>query len=128
MVTDSIIPVVNLCLEKDSDDITLPQGINIFNTNVMNFGRPTVDFLKSQVKLSIEQLYDALCNVGFAYIKNHGIPAEVITAAFDESKMFFDKEQDEKNKFQRTNNATNFGYCASETEALDPTRPGCTIK
>ncbi|KAF6796955.1 flavonol synthase flavanone 3-hydroxylase [Colletotrichum sojae] len=43
-------------------------------------------------------LVEAFRTAGFAYVKNHGIPDEVVVAAFAWSKMFFALPQEEKEK------------------------------
>ncbi|KAJ6438449.1 oxoglutarate/iron-dependent oxygenase [Purpureocillium lavendulum] len=45
-----------------------------------------------------KQVYEAFKNVGFAYIKNHGVPQEVVDEAFEWSRKFFALPQSEKDK------------------------------
>ncbi|PHH92044.1 hypothetical protein CDD83_9162 [Cordyceps sp. RAO-2017] len=44
------------------------------------------------------ELYQAFKNVGFAYVKNHGVSAEEVEEAFAWSRKFFDLPQSVKNK------------------------------
>ncbi|KAL7932237.1 hypothetical protein V8C35DRAFT_307752 [Trichoderma chlorosporum] len=44
-----------------------------------------------------EQLYEAFKNVGFAYVKNHGVPENIVNEAFNWSRKFFSLPQSEKN-------------------------------
>lgn len=60
--------------------------------------------------------------IGFFYVANHSVPAELMQGAFDASAAFF--AQDEATKREVTYDAkTNRGYVPMKGEALDPTKP-----
>lgn len=52
----------------------------------------------SQQQLIADDLANACSRVGFVYIAGHGIPAELIHAAFAWSKRFFDLPPQDKSK------------------------------
>ncbi|UKZ73282.1 hypothetical protein TrVFT333_000925 [Trichoderma virens FT-333] len=43
-----------------------------------------------------KELYEAFKNVGFAYVKNHGVPQDVVNEAFNWSRKFFSLPQSDK--------------------------------
>ncbi|RFU75572.1 flavonol synthase flavanone 3-hydroxylase [Trichoderma arundinaceum] len=45
-----------------------------------------------------KELYEAFRNVGFAYVKNHGVPQDVVDEAFLWSRKFFSLPQSDKDK------------------------------
>ncbi|KAJ3495794.1 hypothetical protein NLG97_g3132 [Lecanicillium saksenae] len=60
---------------------------------------PIVDLAASApADQTTSELCKAFREVGFAYIKNHGIPEEKIEEAFSWSRKFFDLPQSEKDK------------------------------
>ncbi|KAM4067147.1 2OG-Fe(II) oxygenase superfamily protein [Hirsutella rhossiliensis] len=67
-------------------------------------GIPIVDLapLESDSPRELEEtaarLYDAFKNVGFAYVKNHGVPQDVVDEAFAWSRKFFALPQSVKDK------------------------------
>ncbi|KAI8916217.1 iron/ascorbate family oxidoreductase [Gorgonomyces haynaldii] len=65
-----------------------------------------------------KQLYDALVNVGFIFISNHGIPETLISKMFDESRGFFDLPTETKDKI-RYNPSTNTGWLPAFVEQLN---------
>lgn len=48
-----------------------------------------------------EEIRDACINVGFFYVKNHGIPEESISGAVDVGKKFFALPNETKMKVSR---------------------------
>jgi isopenicillin N synthase-like dioxygenase len=58
-----------------------------------------------------QEIYDACVNVGFFYIKNHGVPDEAIEGIKHEAKRFF-HEQSEQDKMELdiTKNTEFYGY------------------
>ncbi len=91
---------------------------------------PVVDFSpfaenepggKAQVA---QPIYRACHEVGFLYLKNHGIPQEAIAAAFEQSRQFFALSLQEKQKIAWSSEFSNRGYVAMERERLDETKPG----
>ncbi|MEB3210480.1 MAG: 2-oxoglutarate and iron-dependent oxygenase domain-containing protein [Leptolyngbyaceae bacterium] len=71
-----------------------------------------------------EAIYRACHEVGFMYLKNHGIPEEAIRKAFEQSQHFFALPLDEKKKIAWSNETSNRGYVGMERERLDETKPG----
>ncbi|XWW94535.1 hypothetical protein V2A60_002478 [Cordyceps javanica] len=59
---------------------------------------PIVDLAASTLAEQATELCKAFREVGFAYIKNHGIPEAKIEEAFSWSRRFFDLPQAEKDK------------------------------
>ena len=76
---------------------------------------------KARVSLAI---YRACHEVGFLYLKNHGIPQAAIDSAFEQSRQFFDLPLAEKQKIAWSSEFSNRGYVGLERERLDETQPG----
>lgn len=55
------------------------------------------------VRKTVEQLSHALRNIGFLYIKNHGIPKELQGALEQKSRAFFSKPSEEKQSIRMEN-------------------------
>ncbi|KAK6169473.1 hypothetical protein SNE40_020522 [Patella caerulea] len=70
-----------------------------------------------------EEIHEAFRTIGFCYIKNHGIPQEMIDKAFKISKDFFDLPVDTKTKVKRSVDSNN-GWVSPGRESLNPDRPG----
>ena len=61
-------------------------------------------------------------DIGFFYVTNHSVPADLVDRAFAASADFFARE--EREKMQAVYSASgNRGYVPMKGEALDPTRP-----
>ena len=56
------------------------------------------------------EVYDACANVGFLYIKNHGISREDMEILLDTSRQFFDMDDDEKMKIDISQSSFSRGY------------------
>ncbi|MBL4754995.1 MAG: isopenicillin N synthase family oxygenase [Flavobacteriales bacterium] len=56
---------------------------------------PIIDLCLSE-QINAERVHSALKDVGFLYIKNHGVPAELQTGLTDLAKRFFQLEQSQK--------------------------------
>ena len=72
---------------------------------------------ESEILLSLEE---ACISKGFFYLKNHGIPQELISSAFDQSKLFFNLPVCEKEKIDVKNSKIFRGYTDFNNETLDP--------
>ncbi|EFR03380.1 flavonol synthase/flavanone 3-hydroxylase [Nannizzia gypsea CBS 118893] len=65
---------------------------------------PVVDFAPfrrgsaEDAKATGKKIFEAFRDVGFVYLKNHGVPQEVVDEAFSWSKKLFDLPQSEKEK------------------------------
>lgn len=65
----------------------------------------------------------ALSNVGFMYVKNHGVAREVVEGAFDQTRQFFDLPLDQKMDLHVSKSGTALrGYIEMFGENTDPTR------
>ncbi|XP_060085102.1 uncharacterized protein LOC132564468 [Ylistrum balloti] len=78
-------------------------------------------------KQTIRSLADAICralrDIGFCYIKNHGMPQPMIDRMKAVSKTFFEKPTEYKKSYARPA-TSNHGWVALERESLNPERPG----
>jgi isopenicillin N synthase-like dioxygenase len=63
---------------------------------------PSKEFLK--------ELYDAMTEVGFFYVKNHGVPLELQKKSFDTIKTFFELPVEEKLEIELKNSPHFRGY------------------
>jgi len=64
----------------------------------------------------LEQLLDALLNVGFLYIKNTGIDQDLYDRVCEEGIRFFDLPEDEKLRIEMKNAQSFLGYSKVERE------------
>jgi hypothetical protein len=76
---------------------------------VLDVSRMYSPDLAEREKLALE-LRDAATRVGFMQIKNHGVPQDVIDAAFKHVKQFFDLPHEEKMKLTQHRNPYFLGY------------------
>jgi isopenicillin N synthase-like dioxygenase len=61
---------------------------------------------------------DGFKNAGFVYIKNHGVPTEIITRVFSESAKFFARPQEQKDGLSWTTPEANRGYTRQGREKV----------
>ena len=91
---------------------------------------PVVDFsgfLGSNAEsrqYTVQAIYQACHEVGFLYLKNHGIPLSAIDQVFDQSRVFFNLPIVAKQQIAWSSEHSNRGYIGLERECLDETRPG----
>ncbi len=71
-----------------------------------------------------QQLYQACTQVGFFYIKNHGVPQPVIDQAFEQARQFFALPQSEKMQIHISRSPHHRGYVPLLEENTDPTAKG----
>ncbi|MEL6224742.1 MAG: 2-oxoglutarate and iron-dependent oxygenase domain-containing protein [Cyanobacteria bacterium J06627_8] len=71
-----------------------------------------------------QAIYRACHEVGFMYLKNHGVPYEAIAQAFERSQQFFALPLEEKQAIAWSSEASNRGYIGVERERLDERQPG----
>ncbi|MFE4108001.1 isopenicillin N synthase family dioxygenase [Almyronema epifaneia] len=71
-----------------------------------------------------QAIYQACHQVGFFYVVNHGIAAEAIAQAFQQSQAFFALPTAAKQQSAWANEFSNQGYIGVERERLDETQPG----
>jgi isopenicillin N synthase-like dioxygenase len=85
---------------------------------------PFVDDAPTGKEQVAQDIYRACHEVGFLYLKNHGIPQAAIDQAFEQSRQFFGLPLAEKQKIAWSSGASNRGYVGIERERLDETKPG----
>ncbi|OWF52502.1 probable iron/ascorbate oxidoreductase DDB_G0283291 isoform X2 [Mizuhopecten yessoensis] len=104
MTTMTEIPVVDLA----------PYGLGVVNE----------DEVDTQ---TIRSLADSVCgafrDIGFCYVKNHGVQQSLIDRMKAVSKTFFEKPVEYKKNYARPK-TDNHGWVALERESLNPERPG----
>lgn len=66
-----------------------------------------------------QQIFSACHEVGFLYLKHHGISEPSIDQAFSQSRAFFDLPLSEKQQSAWSNESSNRGYIGIERERLD---------
>ncbi|MEO1127902.1 MAG: 2-oxoglutarate and iron-dependent oxygenase domain-containing protein, partial [Cyanobacteria bacterium J06639_16] len=71
-----------------------------------------------------QAIYHACHEVGFMYLKNHGVPQFKIDQALAQSHHFFALPSAQKQQIAWSTEASNRGYIGIERERLDETRPG----
>lgn len=71
-----------------------------------------------------QELYNACHELGFVYIKNHGVSQALIEQVFLQSKRFFDLSLEVKHQLAWSSEFSNRGYIGIERERLDPEQPG----
>jgi len=69
------------------------------------------------------ELGRAAREIGFFYVKNHGVDQALIDRTFEAAHRFFDQPLDEKMKLTKDFFKTNRGYVPMEGESLDPSKP-----
>ncbi|CAG2238910.1 unnamed protein product [Mytilus edulis] len=101
---------------------------------------PVIDFRTSGIDVENEEsvsngnlsklgneMCKALEEIGFCYLKNHGIPDEQLRLALESSKQFFTQSIDEKVKCVKPDDSY-FGWIGLEKERLNPERPAGDYK
>ena len=91
---------------------------------------PVIDFFlftRGDAKarqIVVKQIYDACNQLGFIYLRNHGILQDSIEQVFIQSKNFFDLSLETKQALAWSDEFSNQGYVGIERERLNPNRPG----
>jgi isopenicillin N synthase-like dioxygenase len=75
----------------------------------------------------VGEIAAAARGIGFFYLVNHGVPRDLMTRAFAESKAFFARPYEEKSEIAIDKIGGNRGYSALLREALDP-KAGADLK
>ncbi|XP_060561900.1 uncharacterized protein LOC132721597 [Ruditapes philippinarum] len=78
---------------------------------------------KNEIKHVGNLMKEAFTDVGFCYLKNHGIEQDMVDIYMDISREFFEQPEEEKIKHVREKDQ-NYGWVGVETEKLNPARPG----
>jgi len=71
-----------------------------------------------------DQIRDACLNVGFLYVKNHGIPEELTQDALEASKQFFSLPLETKMELDNRTTPNFKGYSALLSGNNDPENSG----
>ncbi|XP_021349214.1 UPF0676 protein C1494.01-like [Mizuhopecten yessoensis] len=77
---------------------------------------------RETVQSVAEDLCGALSDVGFCYIKNHGIPQSLIDKMHAANKTFFEMPVEYKNAYLRPRNGQLHGWVPFETETINAER------
>lgn len=81
-----------------------------------NLEIPLIDFSafltedQATKKSTAQAILSGFQNAGFIYLKNHGIPSNVVQTTFDESAKFFARPREEKDQLAWTTPEANRGY------------------
>jgi isopenicillin N synthase-like dioxygenase len=78
---------------------------------------PVIDFslFASNPEECARQVGEASQNIGFFYLKNHGLPQDLIDKMFDASESFFQRPIDAKSKHMIGPDNTGYSPMKSET-------------
>ena len=88
---------------------------------VIDFGPFLAGDLQARRQVA-EEIGRACRNIGFFYLKNHGISEETVAASFAEAKRFFDQPTERKQEIAIENSACHRGYFSVGGENLDPAK------
>lgn len=100
------------------------------STTLVNFQIPVIDFTPfvtgsaADRQAVAHQVYQACHEIGFMYLKNHGIPKPLIDRAFQQSQHLFSLPPEVKRSLAWSTEFSNRGYIGVERERLNPSRPG----
>lgn len=106
------------------------RGIAMPNTLVQV---PVIDFAafrcgdEAEKQAVAQQIREASRDIGFMYLRNHGIPQALIARTFNHAQNFFDLPLSDKVKLawsDETNYLLKSGYIAPEREGLDVDKSG----
>ena len=85
---------------------------------------PFIDGDRQDKQAVARTIYRACHEVGFMYLKNHGISQEASALAFEQSRKFFALPLEKKQAVVWSSEISNRGYVGIERERLDETKPG----
>ncbi|KAI0686228.1 Clavaminate synthase-like protein [Earliella scabrosa] len=100
-----------------------------FPDDVPTYGLLVIDYelIKANDKDETEKLWKAATQLGFWYLKNHGVEAEV-EAMFDMGKEVIGLPMEEKIKYELGDAGGSFGYKAPGVQAIDENGTRDTIE
>ena len=81
-----------------------------------------------KLQLAAAEVHDSLRQNGFMLLSNAGVNQMLLARVFEQSRLFFSRASDEKEKFLYGSAAENFGYQGLEKESLDPSTPKADFK
>lgn len=93
-----------------------------FPDNVPTHPLLVIDYalLKTRDKQEMDRLWEAATNIGFWYLKNHGVTEEV-NAMFSLGEEAMKLPLEEKLRFEQGDEGSSFGYKAAGANAVDAT-------
>ena len=109
--------------ESETWDTTNPQSASESDIPVLDLGPYFSNGTESELDSLAEQLRYASTKVGFYYVKGHGVDADIINQAFEQSRQFHDLPLDNKMALQMDQPGwpTGVGYLPFQNRKL-PTR------
>ncbi|BAY27982.1 2OG-Fe(II) oxygenase [Calothrix sp. NIES-2100] len=72
----------------------------------------------------VKEIYQAVHEIGFMYLQNHGISPEMVEQVFQYSQSLFNLPLAIKQQLAWSDEFSNTGYVGIERERLDPKKPG----
>ncbi|MEO0349122.1 MAG: 2-oxoglutarate and iron-dependent oxygenase domain-containing protein [Cyanobacteria bacterium P01_A01_bin.15] len=99
-----------------------PQSVSA-NIPIIDFSLFLTGSSKDRQQVA-QEIFQACHQVGFLYLKNHGIPQTAIVQAFEQSHVFFGLSLAEKQRLAWSSAHSNQGYIGVEQERLDEAQPG----
>ena len=105
----------------DLDDSLIGARVPLEAIPVIDFG-PFLSGDRQARKAVAREVGRACRNIGFFYIKNHGIDPTLVERVFAEAKRFFDQPKAIKDQISITQSACHRGYFAQGEENLDPAK------
>ncbi|OLY79272.1 putative iron/ascorbate oxidoreductase [Smittium mucronatum] len=84
-------------MEKAADFTAIP----VLDLNLINQGK------EEQL---LDEMRNALINVGFFYVKNHGVPQSLLDKTKESAIKFFDQPLEVKEKFDKIHSRSFYGY------------------
>src|SRR5256885_850960 len=95
-------------MSATKDDISAKRGA-FTEIPVIDIG-PSFSSLLSERKQVAARVYDACVRVGFFYVKNHGVPDDVLDDVFSAAKEFFALPIEDKMAIEVSKSAHFRGY------------------
>ena len=112
--------------DEPGKEIELAQGLRgrrlaLDEVPLIDFGPFLVGDLQARRKVA-EAIGRACRDIGFFYLKNHGVPESLVAGSFAEAKRFFDQPMARKREIAIERSACHRGYFAVGGENLDPAK------
>ncbi len=90
---------------------------------VIDFGPFIAGCCADQQRVA-QEIYRACHHIGFMYLKNHGVPSNLLQPVFQQSHDFFALPCEVKQHLAWADELSNRGYVGIKRERLNPKRPG----
>ena len=112
--------------DEPGKEIELAQGLRgrrlaLDEVPLIDFGPFLVGDLQARREVA-EAIGRACRDIGFFYLKNHGVPESLVAGSFAEAKRFFDQPMARKREIAIERSACHRGYFAVGGENLDPAK------